>query len=285
MQTKEEKLALLPVNNITGFFGKTYDYVSTSNINLSADTGANNGTVTVSKNGVALGYVNNFVEENFYFETQIHVNDILATENWPKFGLLVEAANCDILLRNNVGEWYGWIDANASKYGSTAYDFTINEEALLDYWGERLVTVKDFESILPIGIRGVHDNAFECANLDKYEGSTTEEKKVNMLIDVITKQRELIYDIYGTEPQNVPQVYIAYKEANDLYNAGVNEFLAWDGSQDFNGDGIIDWRDNNSDIILMYAEDNQNYLRQTLSETDAQRSGGGGLYYHISYCG
>ncbi len=211
----------------------------------------------------------------------IPVNSVEAA----KYGVVMSSSHCDILLRNNVGEWYGWIDSNASKYGSTAYDFTINEEALLDYWGERLVTVKDFESILPIGIRGVHDNAFECANLDKYEGSTTEEKKVNMLIHVITKQRELIYDIYGTEPQNVPQVYIAYKEANDLYNAGVNEFLAWDGSQDFNGDGIIDWRDNNSDIILMYAEDNQNYLRQTLSETDAQRSGGGGLYYHISYCG
>ena len=220
------------------------------------------------------------------FNNELDVEGIpVNSKEAAKYGVVMSSSHCDILLRNNVGEWQGWINANASKYGSTAYDFTINEEALLAYWGERLETVKDFESILPIGIRGVHDNAFECANLNKYPGNTTEEKKVNMLIAVITKQRELIYRIYGTEPQNIPQVYIAYKEANDLYNAGVNAFLAWDGTQDFNGDGVIDWRDNNSDIILMYAEDNQNYLRQTLSETDAQRSGGGGLYYHISYCG
>ena len=202
-----------------------------------------------------------------------------------KYGVFIGNNHSTILLRSNEVEWSPWINANKSKYSSTAYDFTVNEAALMDYWRERLEAVKDFESILTIGLRGVNDTGIVCSNLSKYPGSTTMEQKVNLLIDVITKQREMIYEVYGTEPKNVPQMYIPYKEAGDIYNAGLNVFLAWDGSQDFNGDGVIDWRDDNSDIILLFTEDNQNYLRQTPTTTEQTRSGGSGVYYHASYCG
>ena len=72
------------------FFGNVDSYSSTSQLDLSKDTGANTGTVTVSENGIALGYIDSFREDNFYFETKIHVNGIKSTEKWPKFGLFVQ---------------------------------------------------------------------------------------------------------------------------------------------------------------------------------------------------
>lgn len=77
------------VNN-TGFFGSAYGCTTASQMDLSADTGANSGTVTVANDGISFGYIHEFKEENFYFETKFHINDVLDTENWPKFGLFVQ---------------------------------------------------------------------------------------------------------------------------------------------------------------------------------------------------
>ena len=210
------------------------------------------------------------------------------------YGIIMGASHCEILLRNNVGEWGDWFNANKSRFENIsypndsykAYDFTLNREMLLEYWRERLTANKDFESILTVGVRGPHDEAFNCENLSMYPGNTDAERKVSMMEDVITSQREIIADIYGEENvQKIPQVFIPYKEMNDVYNAGLDEFMLWDGSEDFNGDGITDYRDDNTDIMLMWAEDNENYIRQDLSEEEAGRAGGAGIYYHISYWG
>ena len=75
------------------FFGSVGNYSTTAHLDLSADTGANAGTVTVTENGIAFGYIGGFEEENFYFETKIHVNGIKSTEGYPKFGLFVRGSD------------------------------------------------------------------------------------------------------------------------------------------------------------------------------------------------
>ena len=80
-------------NDPDRFFGIAGDYRTTSQWNIFEDTGANTGTVTVSEDGIAFGYVDGFCEEIFYFETKIHVNGINASESWPKFGLFAESGN------------------------------------------------------------------------------------------------------------------------------------------------------------------------------------------------
>lgn len=211
-----------------------------------------------------------------------------------EYGIIMSASHCEILLRNNVGEWGDWFNKNKGRFSDVkypsdsykAYDFTLNKEVLLAYWKERLEANKDFESILTLGVRGPHDEAFNCENLDIYSGSTDKEKKVEMMEDVISCQRQLIAEVYGEENvQKIPQALVPYKEMNDVYNDGLNQFMLWDGSQDFNEDGIQNWKDDNSDVILMWAEDNENYLRQDLTKEEANRKGGAGIYYHISYWG
>lgn len=210
------------------------------------------------------------------------------------YGVIMAASHCEIMLRSNVNEWGDWFNEHKSEYPDMkypddsykAYDFTLNREMLLDYWRERLETNKDFESILTLGVRGPHDEAFNCEDLSAYEGATDSEKKVNFMEDVIQAQRKLIAEIYGEDMvTQIPQAFIPYKEMNDVYNAGLNEFMLWDGSEDFNGDGEINYLDDNTDIMLMWAEDNENYLRQDLTEAEANRPGGAGVYYHISYWG
>ena len=192
-----------------------------------------------------------------------------------KYGIVVGSTHCDILLRTNTGEWKKWSEANKQKYNiqgdnyKANYDFTLNREAVLQYWRERLETNKDFESILTLGIRGVHDGAFNCANLNDYPGSTKEEKQVAFMADVIAAQRALIEEVYGVPADQVPQVLIPYKEMGDVYNAGLNKIMA----------------EKYPDVTLMWAEDNYGYVRQTPNETEKQRSGGAGVYYHASYYG
>lgn len=197
-----------------------------------------------------------------------------------KYGIVIGSSHCDILLRTNTTEWAGWYQANKNKYqiqGSDsydAYDFTKNENAILQYWRERLETNKDFESILTLGIRGVHDGAFNCDNLSKYAGSNDSERKVSFMEDVIKKQRKLIAEVYFDgdieRVDEVPQVLIPYKEMGTVYNNGLNEFVA---------------RKEYRDITLMWAEDNFGYVRQTPTADEAARTGGTGIYYHSSYYG
>lgn len=197
-----------------------------------------------------------------------------------KYGIVMGSSHCEILLRANTSEWSGWYANNKDKYemvgssASDAYDFSKNERGILQYWRERLETNKEFESILTLGIRGVHDGAFNCDNLSKYEGSTDAEKRVSFMADVIQKQRELIAEVYLDGDMSrigeVPQVLIPYKEMGTVYNDGLNKVMA---------------QEEYRDVTLMWAEDNFGYVRQVPNSDEADREGGTGIYYHSSYWG
>ena len=215
------------------------------------------------------------------FNTATDENGIpVDSKEAARYGIVMGSSHCEILLRANTSEWAGWYAKNKDKYqmqgnnASEAYDFSRNEEGILQYWRERLETNKDFESILTLGIRGVHDGAFRCANLSKYEGSTNAEKKVSFMKDVIKKQRQLIAEVYldgdMSRIAEVPQVLIPYKEMGTVYNDGLNKFMA---------------QEEYRDVTLMWAEDNFGYVRQVPTSDEASRSGGTGIYYHSSYWG
>lgn len=191
-----------------------------------------------------------------------------------EYGIVMSSSHCEVMLRGNVGEWEPWYNQNKDKYNiqgssvNAAYDYTLNKEAILAYWRERLIANKDFENIFVLGIRGVHDGSPRYANLSGagYGSGTT--GIVNMMKDVITEQRKMIKEIYGSEDA-VAQVFIPYKEMNTYYNHNNGDLAAW----------------LHDDVIVMYAEDNQNYLRQTSTAAERARSGGLGIYYHNSYWG
>lgn len=164
-------------------------------------------------------------------------------------GIIIGTSHCEPLLRNNVGEW------DADKRGR--FNYKTNKESVQGYWKERLQEVKDSKggNIFTIGMRGIHDSSME--------GYTTTEEKFEGLQEVINDQQALIAENIG-DPSKQDQVFVPYKEVLELYEMGLN---------------VPDY------VTLMWCDDNHGYLTRLSTDKEQKRSGGGGVYYHLSYWG
>ena len=163
-------------------------------------------------------------------------------------GILIGTSHCEPLLRNNVAEW------DHKKRGP--YNYITNREQVQQYWIERLKEVKGSEELFTIGMRGIHDGSME--------GVKTKEEKLNGLQQVIDDQRKLIRKYYRKDVEKVPQVFIPYKEVLEILESGL---LVPD------------------DVTLMWCDDNYGYMTRLSDAEQQKRSGGGGVYYHLSYWG
>ena len=163
-------------------------------------------------------------------------------------GILIGTSHCEPLLRNNVAEW------DHTKRG--AYNYITNREQVQQYWIERLKEVKGSEEFFTIGMRGIHDGSME--------GVKTKKEKLEGLQQVIDDQRELIRKYYNKEVEKVPQVFIPYKEVLEVLESGLQ---------------VPD------DVTLMWCDDNYGYMTRLSDAEQQKRSGGGGVYYHLSYWG
>ncbi len=164
------------------------------------------------------------------------------------FAILIGSSHCEPLLRNNVAEW------DVKTRG--AYNYITNAAAVRDYWAERLQQVKGSEELFTIGMRGIHDGSME--------GVKTPQEKLDGLQQVIDDQRRLLAKYYCKDVEQVPQVFIPYKEVLEIYESGLR---------------VPD------DVTLMWCDDNYGYLTRLPDAAQQRRSGGGGVYYHLSYWG
>lgn len=197
------------------------------------------------------------------YDTGTPVNAREAAE----YGVVMSSSHAELMLRSNVEEWRPFyernkvaLDIQGTDYRD-AYDYSVNKPALVQYWRERLVANARFESVIPLGLRGVHDDAPNFTPGNRYGFADV----LAMVGDVLVEQRGLIAAVYGSVDA-VPQVFIPYKEMGDLYNNGLKEHIP-------------------PDVTLVWAEDNAGYVRQVPTATEAARPGGNGIYYHSSYWG
>jgi len=164
------------------------------------------------------------------------------------FGILIGTSHCEPLLRNNVAEW------DHAKRG--AYNYITNRDEVKRYWTERLQQVAGSEELFTIGMRGIHDGSME--------GVKTKEEKLQGLQQVIDDQRELLRKYINKDVTKVPQVFIPYKEVLEIMESGLK---------------VPD------DVTLMWCDDNYGYMTRLSDAEQQKRSGGGGVYYHLSYWG
>ncbi|MCR4764645.1 MAG: glycosyl hydrolase 115 family protein [Bacteroidaceae bacterium] len=165
-----------------------------------------------------------------------------------QYGIYIGSSHCEPMGCNAAVEW--------TKRGTGEYNFIDNREGVMKFWEDRVKEVKNQEIFYTVGMRGLHDWGMAGAN-------TVEERKV-ALDQVIKAQRELLAKHVNPDVKSVPQMFIPYKEVLDVYNAGLE---------------VPD------DVTLMWPDDNYGYVTHYPTEKEKQRSGGNGIYYHVSYWG
>ncbi|KUN81448.1 hypothetical protein AQJ64_23025 [Streptomyces griseoruber] len=174
-----------------------------------------------------------------------------------RYGIVVGSSHPEALLRNGVHEWAPWAEEHRTAEGGLpVYDYTVNPAVISDYWRARARENAANESSWTIGMRGLHDTALETRN------ATTIPEKVAVMNDIVADQRRILAEEVGAAAE--PQIFIPYKEVLDLYNAGVE---------------VPD------DVTLIWPDDNHGNMRQLPDDTERARSGGNGIYYHLSYWG
>lgn len=174
-----------------------------------------------------------------------------------RYGIFIGTSHCEPMACNVANEW--------RLRGHGSYDYVHNRDSVQAFWKERVKDVAAQPIIYTLGMRGVHDGAMQ--------GVSNAEEGKQALTQVIARQRQMLGNMVVRDGQNpfgyqrvedVPQVFIPYKEVLDVYRAGLQ---------------VPD------EATLVWCDDNYGYVRHFPTEAERGRKGGNGIYYHVSYWG
>ncbi len=165
-----------------------------------------------------------------------------------KYAIVVGSSHAEPMLRTNGDEW---------KLPEKDFNYLTHRNEVLAYWEERVKERASGESLFTIGMRGIHDSAII--------GPKTESERVATLERIFADQRSLLARHLGNgDARKVGQIFCPYKEVLDTYNAGLK---------------VPD------DVSIVWPDDNYGYIRRFSTAAERKRSGGLGVYYHVSYSG
>ena len=165
-----------------------------------------------------------------------------------RWGIVMGSSHSEALLRNNVGEW--------NEHTDGPWNYQTNRAAIDAYWDKRVAENGRFENVYTMGMRGVHDSGLEATGSD--------EVKARLVEQVMADQRVMLAKHVNADVTKIPQVIWLYKESLALYRAGMK---------------VPD------DVTLGWTDDNYGFIRQMPTVAEQRRSGGSGMYYHVSYWG
>jgi hypothetical protein len=169
-------------------------------------------------------------------------------ENASDYAIVHGTSHVEMMLRSNPHEWDGKTMGD--------YNFVANRQRMLDYWDGAVEKFGHYDNVYTVGLRGADD--FPMAGADTPLGMA------KILEDVFTEQRKVLEHRLGKPAAEIPQVFTPYKEVLPAYDAGLKV---------------------PSDVTLVWPDDNFGYIRRLSNATERARSGGAGVYYHISYWG
>ncbi len=160
-----------------------------------------------------------------------------------EYGIVMGTSHHEPLTRAHA-EW--------NKLGTGDWNYHTNSEELTEFWRKGMERMGDTETIVSIGMRGDGDEPM------------TEGTAIELLEDIVDRQREIIAETTGKPAEETPQMWALYKEVQEYYEKGMR---------------VPD------DVTLLLCDDNWGNIRK-LPELDApERSGGYGIYYHFDYVG
>ena len=173
-------------------------------------------------------------------------NKVVADE----YGILITTSHCEPLLFNNASlqEWDKEVDGE--------WDYSKNKERILGKLDARVKEASPYENIYTLAMRGLHDEGMR--------GNLTADEKVQMLFNAMADQRAILSKYIDTPLEEIPQIFVPYKETLDLYEKGLQV---------------------PEEVTLVWVDDNYGYLKRVSNPEEQKRKGGAGVYYHTSYLG
>jgi len=178
------------------------------------------------------------------------------------YGVVMGASHHEPCLR--ASEEWDKVRGPDSEYGNE-WNYYTNKNGLLRYWEDGLKRSGKYEKVITIGMRGERDSSMLGDN-------ATIGENIDLLKDIIIKQRELIKKYVNPDIDKVPQVIALYKEVEEYFYG--NE----------QAQGLKDWNELDG-VICMLCEDNFGFMRTLPAEEIRGRRGGFGMYYHFDYHG
>ena len=172
-----------------------------------------------------------------------------------EYGIMITTSHCEPLLFNNASklEWDRQADGE--------WNYQTNRNVILEKLDNRIRQTAQYDNIYTMGMRGLHDEAMR--------GPTDNTERARTLEKVFADQRSILtrYKVGKrkyAKVEEVPQIFVPYKETLDVYDAGLEV---------------------PEDITIVWPDDNYGYIKRVSNTEEQKRSGGSGVYYHLSYCG
>ena len=117
-----------------------------------------------------------------------------------EYGIVIGTSHHEPMMRAHV-EW--------ERYGKGPWNYDANEAKLREFWTEGVRRMGDNESVVTVGMRGDGDEPMsETAN-------------IALLERIVADQREIIAEVTGKDPAEVPQMWALYKEVQEYYDHGM----------------------------------------------------------------
>lgn len=171
-------------------------------------------------------------------------------ETADAYAIVISTSHHEPMLRNSH-------EYDPAKLGP--YNYWTNRRTIYDFWEQRVIETAGYENIYTLGLRGRAD-----AGMLAPAGATNQQKAAMIQNEIIPDQRKMIADHVNPDPSRVPQIFIPYKETLVQYQSGLR---------------LPD------DVTIVWPDDNHGYIRQLPTAAERARSGGSGVYYHLSYWG
>jgi len=166
------------------------------------------------------------------------------------FGIVITTSHCEPLLINTASKW----EWNTKRDGE--WNYAVNAKGVQKKWNDRLKIASPYDNIYTMGMRGLHDAGLR--------GNLPIDKQTNLMNQIIKDQRSLLTQNIKKNIKDIPQIYVPYKEAMDVYENGLE---------------VPD------DITLVWVDDNYGYMKRVSNPEEQKRKGHSGVYYHLSYLG
>lgn len=164
-----------------------------------------------------------------------------------KYAIIVTSSHCEPLLYNNTTEWDSKINGE--------WNYLKNKEGINSVLDKRVSEVAPYENAYVLAMRGIHDAGMV---------GVSDEQKVSVTEQAMQDQRDILRKHIGKPIEEIPQIFVPYKEVLDVYEKGLKL---------------------PEEVIIVWPDDNYGYIKRLSDANEQKRKGGSGVYYHISYLG